>query len=145
MKLRNSKLKLQRKILYLPWDLFLRIGLFFKFSVTTWFTKQITKFVKQGRSENFYKVPDWSFEVSILSFIFNFEISDQSFETRGEGTLKPFWLKWKSIFTLRFLNFILIYYLELIHKFSGNVWIWCFGFSITPGRKTICSNPLEKS
>ena len=52
----------------------------------TWFTKQVTKFVKrkfQGKFEKFYEVPDWSFEVSVLSFILNFEISDQSFEVMG--------------------------------------------------------------
>ena len=45
------------------------------------FTKQITKFVErkfQGRSEKSYVVPDWSFEVSILIFILNLEVSDQS-------------------------------------------------------------------
>ena len=60
-----------------------QFGLFFKFGVITWFTKQITKFVNrkfQERSEKFYELPDWSFEVSILSIILNFEVSDQSFE-----------------------------------------------------------------
>ena len=42
----------------------------------------------QGRSEKCYEVPDWSFEVSIQSFILNFEVSDQSFEVKG--TLEPF-------------------------------------------------------
>ena len=36
----------------------------------------------QGRSKTFYEVSDWSFEVSIQSFILNFEVSDQSFEVR---------------------------------------------------------------
>ena len=65
--------------------MFLEFGLFFKFGVITWFTKQITKFVKrkfQGRSEKFYEVPDWSFEVLILSFVLNFQVSYQSFEVR---------------------------------------------------------------
>ena len=30
-----------------------------------------------------YEVPGWSFEVSIQSFILNFEVSDQSFEVKG--------------------------------------------------------------
>ena len=52
---------------------------------------QITKFVKrkfQGRSEKFYEVLDWSFEVLVLSFILKFEVSDKSFKVRG--TLEPF-------------------------------------------------------
>ena len=64
----------------------LEIGLFFKFGVITWLTKQITNFVKryfQGRSEKFYEVPDWSFEVSFPNVILNFKVSDQSFEVRG--------------------------------------------------------------
>ena len=55
------------------------------FTAVSWFTKQITKFVKrkfQGRSKKISEVTDWSFEVSIQSFIFNFEVSDQSFEVR---------------------------------------------------------------
>ena len=46
----------------------------------------VLKFVKgkfQGRSEKFDEVPDWSFEVSILSFILSLEVSDQNFEVRG--------------------------------------------------------------
>ena len=56
--------------------------------VINWLTKQITKFIKrkfQGRSEKFDEVPDWSFEVSILSFILNFEVSNQNFEVRGHA------------------------------------------------------------
>ena len=52
----------------------------------TWFTKQVTKFVKrrfQGRLKKFYEVSDWSVEVSVLSFILNFEISYLSFEVRA--------------------------------------------------------------
>ena len=41
----------------------------------------------QGRSEIFYEVPDLSFEVSVLSFILNFKVSDQSFEV--VDTLEP--------------------------------------------------------
>ena len=47
-----------------------------------------TNFVKrkfQGRSEKFYEVPEGSFEVSIQSFILNFEVSTQSFEVRGHA------------------------------------------------------------
>ena len=61
----------------------LQFCLFFKFGVISWFTKQITEFVKgkfQGKSQKFYEVPNWSFEVSI---ILNFEVSDQSFEIRA--------------------------------------------------------------
>ena len=59
-----------------------------KFGVISWFTKQITKFVKrkfQGRSEKFYKVPGWSFEVSIQSFI-PIRVSKLG------GMPEPFWL-----------------------------------------------------
>ena len=70
----NFELKLPKNFSNLPWDFILKFGLFFKFGVITWFTKQITKFVKrkfQERSEKFYEVPDWSFEVSLLSIILN--------------------------------------------------------------------------
>ena len=66
----------------------LEFGLFFKFGVITWFRKQITKFVErkfQGRSKKFYEVPDWSFEVSVLSFILSLEVFHQSFEVRGHA------------------------------------------------------------
>ena len=39
----------------------------------------------QGRSENFFEVSTRSFEVSILSFILNFEVSNQSFKVGGGG------------------------------------------------------------
>ena len=61
-----------------PETFILEFRLFFKFGVINQFTKQITKFVERkflGRSEKFYEVPDWSFEVSVLSFILNFEVS----------------------------------------------------------------------
>ena len=64
----------------------LEFGLFLKFDVITWFTKQITKFIErkfQGRSAKFYKVSGWSFEVSILSFILNLEVSYQRSEFRN--------------------------------------------------------------
>ena len=54
--------------------------------------EQITTSVKrkfQGRPEKFYEVTDWSFEVSIQSFILNFEVCDQSFEVR-EARLNRF-------------------------------------------------------
>ena len=72
----------------LPWDLLFRISYVFKFGIITWFTKQITKFVKrkfQGKSEKFYEVPDWSFEVWILNFILNLEVSNQSSELGGHA------------------------------------------------------------
>ena len=50
LKVRNSKLKLQKIFQILEY------GLFFKFGVIDWFAKQITKFIKrkfQGTSENF--------------------------------------------------------------------------------------------
>ena len=68
----------------------LEFGLFFKLGDITWFTKQITKFVErkfQGRSDKFYEVPHWSFEISILSFILDFEVSDQSFEVNHARTV----------------------------------------------------------
>ena len=66
----------------------------FKFGVSTWCTKQITMFVRrkcQERSEKLYdyELPDWSFKGSILSFILNFEVSDQNFEVR-EARLNRF-------------------------------------------------------
>ena len=76
-KLRNSKLKVQKNFQIFLETYTLEFGLFFKFGVITWFTKQIAKFVKrkfQGRSEKFYEVPDWSFDASILSFILKFEV-----------------------------------------------------------------------
>ena len=56
-------------------------------------SKSHRKFVKrkfEGGPEKFYEVPGWSFEVSIQSFILNFEVSDQSSEVKGGGTLEPF-------------------------------------------------------
>ena len=88
LKLRNSKLKLQKNFQIFLKTFILKLCLFFKFGVINWFTKQITQFVKrnfQGISGKFYEVPDWSFEVSVLSFILNFEVSDQSFKVRGGG------------------------------------------------------------
>ena len=98
LKLRNSKLKPQKKMWNLPrdlWEIF-TLCLLFKFGVISWFTKQITKSAKkklQGRFEKFYEVPGWSFEVSIQSFILNFEVSDHSFEVRGEARLNRFYYK----------------------------------------------------
>ena len=81
----TPSLKLQQKFQIFLEIFILEFGLFFKFGVITWFTKKITKFVErkfQGRSEKFYEVLDWSFEVSVLSFILNLEVSDRSFEVR---------------------------------------------------------------
>ena len=79
-------MKLQKKFQIFPETFILKFYLFFKFDVINWFTKQITKFVKrkfQGRFEKFYEVSDWSFEVSVLSFILNFEVPDKSFGVGG--------------------------------------------------------------
>ena len=85
--LRNETLmKLQKNFQIFPETFISEFGLFFKFGVITWFTKQITKFAErkfQGTFEKFYEVQDWSFKVSILSFILNFEVSDKSFEVKG--------------------------------------------------------------
>ena len=61
--------------------------------------KQIAKFVirkLKGRSEKFCEVPHGCFKILVLSFIFNFEASDQGFEIkrgvegRGGGRLNRF-------------------------------------------------------
>ena len=91
MKLCNSTLKLKKRFQIFLETFILEFRLFFKFGVITWFTKQITKFVKRNFKEDqkIYEVPDWSFEVSILNFILNLIVCDQSFEVRGTR-LKPF-------------------------------------------------------
>ena len=74
-------MKLQKNFQIFHETFILKFYLFSKFGVISWFTKQITKFVKrvQGRSQKFYEVSNWSFEVSVESFILSFEVSDQSF------------------------------------------------------------------
>ena len=69
--------------------------------------KQIAKFVKRklkGRSEKFCEVPHRCFRISVLSFILNFEVSDQGFEIKrgvgGGGAFEPFWLYITNIFGL---------------------------------------------
>ena len=65
------KLQVLQRIFKSSFEAFiLELGLFFKFGVITWFTKQITKFVRrkfQERSKTFYEVPDWSFEVLTIN------------------------------------------------------------------------------
>ena len=55
-------MKLQQNFQIFLETLIFEFGLFLKFGVITWITKQIKKFVErkfQGRSEKFYEVPDW--------------------------------------------------------------------------------------
>ena len=81
----NFELKLQNNFQIFFETLLSKFCLLSKFAVISWFMKQNIKFVKrrfQGRSKTFFEAPDWSFEVSIQNFIFNFEVSDQSFEIR---------------------------------------------------------------
>ena len=87
MKLWTETSKLQaetsKKFPNLPCDLHFRTWFIFQIWFYYLVYKANRKVSFQGRSEKFY-------EVSILSFILNLKVSDQSFEIRG--TLEPFWL-----------------------------------------------------
>ena len=74
LKFRNSKLKLQTNFQIFLETFILEFGLFFKLAYKA--NHRVCKKKFQGRSEKFYEVPDWSFEVSIPRFILNFEVSD---------------------------------------------------------------------
>ena len=64
--------------------------LFLEFGVITWVYEanhRVREKKVSRRSKKIYEVPVWSFEVSILSSIPNFEVSDQSFEVRHAWTV----------------------------------------------------------
>ena len=103
LKLRNSKSKLQKHFLTFLETFTSGFGIF----SNSMFTKQITKFWR--RSEKLYEVPDCTFEVSVLSFILNFEVSNQSFEVRHTWTVLTlipyrFMLLWGVVTYLCVLN-----------------------------------------
>ena len=87
LKVQNSKLKLQKKFSNLLWDLYFNVLFIF----LIWcYLKLVYKANQKGSfmedPKNFMK-----FQSSILSFIFNFEVSDQSLkvsiELRAAGVL----------------------------------------------------------
>ena len=72
----------------LHWKLYFRI--WFIFQIWCYYlvynTKKQSLLKESSRKiEKIYEVRNWSFEVSVLSFILTLEVSDQSFEVRGEG------------------------------------------------------------